>query len=90
MTTFQITRAMFAIKRDGDPVLIIYPNKGTHALRSPDALAAWAVIHSVQSDEVRSSATGASMFGWDKPIAAAAVKWMQGPSMDVAAPEGES
>ena len=70
---FTILPTMFAVKRDGVPHLIVYPERGTRALKSAESLEAWATIHDRQSDAVRDSAIAASMFGWDKPVALAAL-----------------
>ena len=81
---FVILPSMFAIKRGGAPHLVIYPESGTRALQSPEALEAWAQIYARQSDEVRESAMSASMFGWHAPCALAALTAMN------AAQEGQS
>jgi hypothetical protein len=66
-TPFVILPVMFAIKRDGEPHMIIYPENGSHALKSPQSLDAWATIYARQSDAVRDAAITGSMFGWDVP-----------------------
>ena len=73
---FVILPTMFAIKRDGEPHLIIFPEEGTRRLKSPEALDAWAKIYARQSDLVRDSAIAASMNGWDIPFALAALTAM--------------
>lgn len=68
-TPFVILPGMFAIKRNGEPHLIVYPENGTRPLKSPEALDAWATLYSRQSEEVRLAAINGSMFGWECPAA---------------------
>lgn len=90
MRPFMLTRQMFAIKRDDQPHFIIYPNNGSNAVISEQALQAWSALYRVQSDSLRDSATAGSMFGWEVPAAQEARRWMEGPTISIPLQEGQS